>query len=47
VAHARRFSEGFEGIEQLPDPAVGGVEVIRGDIFPNVVESSSASALRT
>jgi hypothetical protein len=38
VAQARCLPEGFERIEQLSDPAIGGVEVVRGDVLPNLVE---------
>jgi hypothetical protein len=30
--------EGFKRIKQLSDPAIGGVDVVRGDVFPNLVE---------
>jgi hypothetical protein len=32
------LAEGFKRIEQLSDPAIGGVEVIGGDVFPNLVQ---------
>ena len=32
------WARAFKCIEQLSDPAIGGVEVIGGDIFPNLVE---------
>lgn len=41
VAHARRFPKGLKCIEQLSDPPIGGVDVIRRDIFPNLVEHRS------
>jgi len=30
--------EGFKRIEQLSDPAIGGFNVVGGDVFPNLVE---------
>ena len=38
MAHARRLPEGFECIEQLSDSPVSGVDIIRSDVFPNLVE---------
>jgi hypothetical protein len=38
VAHPRCKPEGFKRIEQFSDPAVGGFDVIRSDVFPNLVK---------
>src|SRR5208283_615311 len=38
VAHARRARKGLERTKQLSEPAVGGVDVIGGEVFPDFVE---------
>ena len=38
VTHSRSSPQRLEGIEESPYPAVGGVDVVRGDVFPDVVK---------
>jgi len=38
VAHAGSLREGLESVEELAYPAVGGLNVVPGDVFPDVVE---------
>jgi hypothetical protein len=34
----RSASKGLKSIEQLPDPAVGGIHTVPGDVFPNFID---------
>jgi hypothetical protein len=38
VPYVGRLPEGFKRIEQLFDPSVGGVNVICGDVLPDMVQ---------
>src|SRR5271169_6254557 len=38
VTHAWGFPESFKSIEELAYPAVGGVDVIPGDVFPDIIK---------
>jgi hypothetical protein len=38
VSHAGSLSEGFKRIEKFFDPVVGSVDIVRSDVFPNIVQ---------
>jgi hypothetical protein len=38
VTRSRCLREGFKRVEQSTNPAVGGIAVIRGDVFPDLLE---------
>jgi hypothetical protein len=37
VSHAGSLSERFKRTEQFFAPAVGGVDIVRGDVLPDIV----------
>ena len=38
MAHPGSLGERFEGVEERTDPVIGCVEVVLGDVVPNVVQ---------
>src|SRR5665213_3887373 len=38
VRHAWGLSEQFKCIEQFFDPAIGSIDIVRSDVFPDIVQ---------